>query len=138
MYDVKYKFVDYTMSIEEVFNRLIACKIFLSWSGGCYFLAGGLNVPTIGFGHGHYTQMNNQIYNRPAGRPHGEPILRTVWGESYHHQKRIIQYNELRGIFEDRQTHVVNNIGLFEKEEEINLLRRLWSRNWDSGDIKWS
>jgi len=130
MYDVKYKFVDYTMSIKEVFNRLIACKIFLSWSGGCYFIAGGLNVPTLGFGHGHWTQMNNYIYNRPAGRPHSKPILRTVWGESYHHQGKIIHYDEFKGIFKSEQCNVINNIGTLEKKEELNLLRQLWSRDW--------
>jgi len=129
-YNVKYKFVDYTMSVADVFDTLLSCKIFLSWSGGCYYIAGGLNVPTIGFGHSPYTQMNNYIYNRPVGRPLTEPILKTAWGESYHHQKRIIHYNEFKGIFESEQSNVINNIGTLEKKEELNLLRQLWSRDW--------
>jgi hypothetical protein len=127
----KYKFVDYTMPIKEVFNRLLSCKTFLSWSGGCYHIAGGLNVPTVGFGHGPYTQMNNYIYNRPAGRPLRKPILKTVWGESYNHQGKVIHYDEFKGVFESEQSHVINNIGTLEKKEELDFLRLLWSRDWN-------
>ena len=77
IYNTKYKFVDYTMPIDEVFNRLLSCKAFLSWAGGCYHIAGGLNVPTVGFGHSPYTQINNYIYSRPAGRPLDKPIIKT-------------------------------------------------------------
>ena len=117
-----YKLVDYRMSIETVFDILLNTELFFSWSGGCYYLAGGLNVPTLGFGDGPLTQMNNFASLMPPGREFKDKILRTCWGESFMHPRRIVHYDKQKGIHQRAQSNTFN-IGSVETKEEIQFLR---------------
>mgnify|MGYP001242219330 CR=1 FL=1 len=122
-FGIQYKLVGYDEPIEETFNILRQSKLFLSWSGGCYYLAGGLNVPTLAFGNCPLTQIDNYANLKPPGRPFVNKVLRTCWGEHFLHQERITHFDKKNGIHQRAQSHTLN-IGNVEKIEEYNILKQ--------------
>jgi len=136
---INYKIIDYTTSIKETFDTLLKCKLLISYTGGPYFLAGGLNVPTLAFGENLFEKTNyylNKIRiskpvdykeNRMAIDPdyHVEPKnLLTAWGISRtrHVPSFVYTYNEEKKFHSKIVDHV-KNIGQVINEEDYDILK---------------
>jgi|TARA_R100000084_G_scaffold108735_1_gene72200 hypothetical protein len=120
---LNWKIVNYSTSLPDVFWALLHCKCFFSWSGGIYYLAGGTNTPTLGFGNNPYVQIDNYATFKPPGRTFDKKLVRTAWGETHFHPGRILMYKDKFGLYQGPQEHVTN-IGNVESKEELNIMTK--------------
>ena len=120
---IEYKIIGYTTPIKEVFNLLRDSKLYITWCGGLNFLSGGLSVPTLVFGHNPAAQIDNYLDVKLLGNPFKNNVLKTMWGESLHHQERVIHFNEEKGIHQSEQKNT-KNIGNVMSNEEIDILKK--------------
>jgi len=123
-FGLEYKLVDYSMPVNDLFNTLLKCKLFCSWTGGPYYIAGGLNVPTLGYGTTPFAQSNNYFTKRITGTTLDKPILQTFWGMSLSHPGKVVHYDEENGVHQRKQTSIIDNIGIVSSDIEKNILRK--------------
>jgi len=119
---VKYKFVDYTTSMNELYNTLLKSKLLISYTGCSYYIAGGLNLPTLGFGDHRYSMTDNYVNRKHQGSKKLVPTLTTAWGEWCIHHGKILHYDEINGLHNRPQNNTIN-IGKVETERDYTLLR---------------
>ena len=122
-YAINYKLINYTMKLEEVFDILLNCKFLCSWTGGPYFIAGGLNVPTLGYGNNPLVQVDCYHSHKLTGNKLKNRILRTHWGEAWTQPGRIVHFNNESGVHQKEQS-VVKNMGNVITPIEKNILIR--------------
>jgi len=119
---IEYKIIDYTIPIATACDLLRNAKLFITWCGGCNFLSGALNIPTLVFGHNPAAEIDNYVDVKLLGRPFKNKVLKTMWGETLIHQERIVHFNKEEGIHHSGQKHTTN-IGNVMSEKEVNILR---------------
>lgn len=137
---IDYKIIDYTTSIQETFDTLLKCKLLISYTGGPYFLAGGLNVPTLAFGENFIEKTNYYLNKIRITKPvdykenrividsdyHVEPKnLLTAWGISRTRNvpSYVYTYNKEKKFHSKIVDHV-KNIGQVINEEDYDILKK--------------
>jgi hypothetical protein len=124
---IEYKNVSYDMRIDSVFKLLLSSRALISYSGATYYLAGGLNVPTIAFGNEHSNFMEHTITDnytkvKLQGSKELVDVLKTGWGKEWSHQGKIIHYNKEKGITNEPQRNTIN-IGSLITDRDYEILR---------------
>jgi len=119
---VKYKTVDYTTPIEELYNTLLKSKLLISYTGCSYYIAGGMGLPTLAFGKHPFSKTDNYTERKLQGSNELVPVLTTAWGEYHIHSGKILHYDEIKGLHNQPQSNTIN-IGNVETERDYEILR---------------
>jgi DNA polymerase III delta prime subunit len=107
---IQYKLVGYHLTIEELFDTLLKSKMLLTATSCSYYIAGGLNVPTIAYGKRNAQTDSDTVKNF------------TAWGNTFLSNAKLIHYDEANGIH-NRPQNYITNIGEVKTDKEYNILR---------------
>jgi len=119
---IKYKIINYKTSVEETFTLLSKCKMYLTYTGGAIYLAGGMNVPTYSFGDNPWASIEKTPINMPLGWEFTKKrFTDSLWGRLHVTPWKVFHYNKEMGVHQTSQKYITN-IGKFETEEERNIL----------------
>ena len=124
--NVPYEVIDYSTSIQKVFYLLLNCKMFLTPHSGAYFLAAGLNTPTVCFGESVYSKTNDYLETNNIGLKLKEKVLSTPWGRGpYNQHAGRITIGNGETIYQGKQEYTKANIGNVENNEDYDVLRKM-------------
>ena len=122
-FGIGYELVDYKTPIKKLFELLVNCKMLISYCGTAYYIAAGMNVPTLAFGSGHWQAIQHTNKILFAGFEYTKNnFFETHWGNSYIKPWNVFHYNKENGVYQKRQRYVTN-IGKIENQEEYKILR---------------
>lgn len=120
---IEYKLVGYHQKIEELYNTILNSKLLLSYTGCSYYIAGGMNLPTLAFGDRYVSLTDNYIMKKHVGRKTPVPTLFTAWGNQVLSNSKLVHYDKVNGIHNRPQSNTVN-IGKVETERDYEILRK--------------
>ena len=115
-------YVGYENTIEQNIKLLTKCRLLVSYTGCSYYLAAGLNVPTITYGPNKYCITDNYEYRKSAEGDIYRATLISHWESPGHSINKIMHYDDEKGIHHKPQTYTVN-IGKVETDRDYQILR---------------
>lgn len=121
---IKYEIVNYSTPIEKLFQLLSKCKLHITHAGGSYYIAAGMNTPTLNYGPNSWNSSKLINVERPGGFKTNKKMMRTTWGESHLRSWSVFHYDKVKGIYQKEQSYI-KNIGMVEDEDYLELKRRL-------------
>lgn len=121
-YGIKTKEVGYFNTIEENMDILLNGKMLIAYHGVCWYIAAGINIPTLTYGPGKWTITDNYENRKMANESSYHDVLVTQWGSPGHSINKITHYDDEKGIYHKPQTYTVN-IGKVETDRDYEILR---------------
>jgi hypothetical protein len=122
--EIKYELVSYATPIKKLFDLLLKCKVHITHGGGSYYIASGMNTPTLNYGPYSSDSSKIIIPEKAGGRKTDRKIVRTLWGENYLKSWNVFHYDIQNGIYQKEQSYVTN-IGMIENEDYKTLKEKL-------------
>jgi hypothetical protein len=119
---IEYKLVGYHQKIEELYNTILNSKMLLSYTGCSYYIAGGMNLPTLAFGDRYTSLTDNYVMKKHSGRKTTVPTLFTAWGNQVLSNAKLVHYEKVNGLHNRPQSNTLN-IGAVKTERDYEILR---------------
>ena len=119
---VNTKEVGYFNTIEENIDILLKCKLLITYTGCCYYIAAGLNIPTLTYGPNKWAITDNYENRKMADESSYHDVLITHWGSPGHSINKVMHYDDEKGIHHKPQSYTVN-IGKVETDRDYEILR---------------
>ena len=119
---VSTKEVGYFNSVQENIDILLESKLLITYTGCCYYLAAGLDIPTLTYGPNKWAITDNYENRKMANEHTYNDVLITHWGSPGHSINKIMHYDDKKGIHHKPQTYTVN-IGKVETDRDYQILR---------------
>ena len=116
----KVVYVGYENTIEENIKLLTKCRLLVSYTGCSYYLAAGLNVPTITYGSNKWSITDNYEYRKNANGDSYCSTLITHWGSPGHSINKIMHYDDEKGIYHKPQSYTTN-VGKMETDRDYQI-----------------
>lgn len=120
---IRYELVDYKTPIEKLFKLLLNCKMLITYYGCSYYIAAGMNVPTLSFGSTSWSAIKHtNKFNFGGFEYTKKDFFETNWGNLFVKPWNVFHYDKEVGIHQKAQNYITN-IGKVENEEEYKILR---------------
>jgi len=121
---IRYELVSYSTPIKKLFDLLLKCKLHITHGGGSYYIASGMNTPTLNYGPNSCNSSKLIDVEKAGGVKSYRKKVKTLWGESHLKSWAIFHYDIEKGIYQKEQSYITN-IGMVENEDRKTLRQKL-------------
>ena len=113
-------YVGYENTVDQNIKLLTKCRLLVTYTGCSYYLAAGLNVPTISYGPNKWSITDNYEYRKLANGDIYRATLVSHWGSPGHSINKIMHYDDEKGIYHKAQSYTIN-VGKLETDRDYEI-----------------